>query len=137
MTQELAEAVQLATMVDLSKLVSEEVDGYRHCEYQAAVAAIAASHPDQFIIVVSPTGSGKTWMQGLIAKYHCEQGKQVTVVEPNELLRVQTAEKLGFVHFGISVTTIDALYQEGPWGEVLILNEYDTIINDAPYCLHS
>ena len=45
------------------------------------------------------TGSGKTWMQGLIAKYHCEQGKRATVVEPNELLRVQTAEKLGFVHF--------------------------------------
>ena len=46
-------------------------------------------------------------MQGLIARYHCEQGKRVTVVEPNELLRVQTAEKLGFVHFSISVTTID------------------------------
>ena len=67
-----------------------------------------------------------------------EAGKQVTVVEPNELLRVQTAEKVGFVHFGISVTTIDALYQEGrPWGEVLILNNYDTIIYDVPYCLYS
>ena len=94
-------------MVDLSILVSEEVDGYHHCGYQSAVAAIATSHKNSFIIVVSPTGSGKTWMQGLIAKYHCEQGKRVTVVEPNELLRVQTAEKLGFVHFAISVTTID------------------------------
>ena len=62
---------------------------------------------------------------------------RVTVVEPNELLRVQTAEKLGFVHFNISVTTIDLLYQEGPWGDVIILNEFDTILNDAPYSIHS
>ena len=75
-------------------------------------------------------------MQGLIAKYHCTQKKSVTVVEPNEVLRVQTAEKLGLVHFNISVTTIDKLYAEGPWGDVLILNEYDTIVNEVPYSLN-
>ena len=116
--------------------MSEEVEDYHHCEYQAAVAAATLSNNDPLIVVVSPTGSGKTWMQGLIAKYHCNQRQRVTVVEPNEVLRVQTAEKLGLVHFNISVTTIDKLYAEGPWGEVLILNEYDTIVNEVPYSLH-
>ena len=59
------------------------------------------------------------------------------MIEPNEVLRVQTAEKLGLVNFNITVTTIDKLYSEGPWGDVIILNEYDTIINEVPFHLHA
>ena len=59
--------------------------------------------------------------------------KKVTVVEPNELLRMQTAEKLAVVDYAITITSIDLLYQEGPWNEVIILNEYDLIVNDSPY----
>jgi Type III restriction enzyme, res subunit len=136
MTESLEDVVPLNSMINLSKRVSEDVEGYHHCEYQAAVAAIALSHSNPFVVVVSPTGSGKTWIQGLIAKYYCNHSKRVTVVEPNEILRIQTAEKLGFVDFGITVVTIENLYSEGPWGDVLILNEYDTIVNETPYCLH-
>ena len=46
----------------------------------------------------------------MIAKYFCRLGKKVTVVEPNELLRVQTAEKLAVVDYGIAVTSIDMFY---------------------------
>ena len=46
----------------------------------------------------------------------------MTVVEPNEHLRVQTAEKLAVVDFGIAVTSIDVLYREGPWRQVIIMN---------------
>ncbi len=60
--------------------------------------------------MTSPNGSGKTWIQGLIAKYMCQKNQGVTVVEPNEDLRCQTAEKLGLVDFGISVATIDHIY---------------------------
>ena len=35
------------------------------------------------------------------------------------------------------MTTIDRLYSEGPWGDVTILNEYDSIVSDVPYCLHA
>ena len=88
MTKGLGEVVPLKAVNDMSKEMSEEVEGYHHCEYQAAVAAISLSHHDPLIVVVSPTGSGKTWMQGLIAKYHCSQRKSVTVIEPNDVLRV-------------------------------------------------
>ena len=57
----------------------------------------------------------------------------MTVVEPNEYLRVQTAEKLAVVDFGIAVTSIDVLYREGPWRQVIIMNEYDMITSDRPY----
>ena len=137
MTKGLKEVVPLKVIIDLSEQMSKEVGDYHHCEYQAAVAAAALSNQDDLIVVVSPTGSGKTWMQGLIAKYHCNQRMRVTVIEPNEVLRVQTAEKLGLVDFSISVTTIDKLYAEGPWGDVIILNEYDIIVNEVPYCIHS
>ena len=137
MTKDLEEVVPLNEIIELSKHMSEEVEGYHHCEYQAAVAAISLSCHDPLIVIVSPTGSGKTWMQGLIALYHCSQRRSVTVIEPNEVLRVQTAEKLGLVHPGIQVTTIDRLYAEGPWGDVTILNEYDTIVNEVPYYLHA
>jgi len=81
-------------MYRLSLEVCDEVMDYRHNELQSAIAGIVASQDKQFTIVVSPTGSGKTWIQGLIAKYFCSLGKRVTVVEPNEHLMVQTAEKL-------------------------------------------
>jgi superfamily II DNA or RNA helicase len=68
------------------------------------------ANDDPFRVVISPTGSGKTWIQGLIAKHYCDQGKKVTVIEPNETLRFQTAEKLAFVDFGISIVTIDYFY---------------------------
>ena len=70
----------------LSRQVSDEVQEYRHSELKPAIAGIAVSNEMQFTIDVSPTGSGKTWIQGLIAKYYCNQGKRVVVVEPNELL---------------------------------------------------
>jgi superfamily II DNA or RNA helicase len=70
-TQGLKEVIPLKTILDLSKEMSEEVEDYHHCEYQAAIAATTLSNQDNLILVVSPTGSGKTWMQGLIAKYHC------------------------------------------------------------------
>ena len=34
------------------------------------------------------------------------------------------------------MTTIERLYAEGPWGDIVILNEYDTIVSGVPYCLH-
>jgi hypothetical protein len=127
------EKVPLEDLLQLSRGVSDEVQEYRHCDYQAAIAAIALSQKKPFVVVVSPTASGKTWIQGLIAKYLCEQGLSVTVVEPNEHLRVQTTEKLAVVDYGIAVTSIDMLYREGPWGQVMILNEYDMIASDKPY----
>ena len=132
-TSGLDNKVSLKDLFLLSREMSDEVLDYRHSEHQAALAAIALSQSKQFVIVVSPTGSGKTWVQGMIAKYLCRQGKKVTVVEPNVLLRMQTAEKLAVVDYAITITSIDLLYQEGPWNEVIILNEYDLIVNDSPY----
>jgi hypothetical protein len=59
--------------------------------------------------------------------------KRVVVVEPNELLCAQTAEKLAVVDYGITVTSISKLYVEGPWHDVIILNEYDLIVNQSSY----
>jgi superfamily II DNA or RNA helicase len=77
----------LEDLIKISKEISEEVEQYRHCEYQAAIAASVLSNDSKFRIVVAPTGSGKTWMQGLIAKYYCMNGESVTIIEPNETLR--------------------------------------------------
>jgi superfamily II DNA or RNA helicase len=33
-----------------------------------------------------PTGSGKTWVQALIAKYFMLKEKPVTIIEPNDNL---------------------------------------------------
>ena len=125
--------VPLDEMRRLSKQVSDEVEDYRHSELQAAIAGIIVSNDKEFTIAVSPTGSGKTWIQGLVAKYFCNQGKRVVVVEPNDLLSAQTVQKLSAVDFGISITSIDRLYVEGPLNEVVILNEYDLIISQSPF----
>lgn len=42
-------------------------------------------------------------------------------------------QKLAIVDFGISVTSIERLYSEGPWHNVIIINEYDIILEQHPY----
>ena len=54
-------------------------------------------------------------------------------MEPNEQLRLQSAEKLAAVDYGINVTSIDDFYLEGSKHDVILLNEYDLIINQHPY----
>lgn len=49
-------------MFDISKEMSKEVQQYKHSEFQSAIASVVASQDQPFIVVVSPTGSGKTWM---------------------------------------------------------------------------
>jgi superfamily II DNA or RNA helicase len=61
-TRGLNDVVPLDEMMNISKEMSIEVDDYRHSNFQAAIAGIAASQKSPFSIVVSPTGSGKTWI---------------------------------------------------------------------------
>jgi hypothetical protein len=59
------------------------------------------------------------------------------VVEPNDLLCQQTAEKLNVVDYAITVTTIKRLFEEGPWHEIIIINEFDVIFSQSPYVVQA
>ena len=65
------EPIALDTMHTISVEVSDVVDTYRHCEYQSMIAASIVSQKSNFIVATVPTGSGKTWIQALVAKYFC------------------------------------------------------------------
>jgi ERCC4-related helicase len=71
-------------MIKISKSLSESDEGYRHSEYQSMIAACSLSSDKAFKIISVPTGSGKTWIQGLISKYYCLKDQPVTIIEPNE-----------------------------------------------------
>jgi reverse gyrase len=53
------------------------------------------------MIVTMPTGSGKTWIQGIIAKHFCSIGKKVAIIEPSDELKIQTEEKVGAIDYAI------------------------------------
>jgi len=55
-----------------------------------------------------------------VAKYYCRLGKKVVLVEPSDMLAL--------VNFDIIITSIRRLFEEGPWHEVVILDEYDAIL---------
>ena len=44
---------------------------------------------------------------------------------------------MALIDFQISVTTMRELLEGGNWGRVLILNEYDQIINEQSYLVHN
>ena len=54
--------VDIEIIANISKSISQVIKGYKHCEYQSAIVAAIASYNDEFIIAISPTGSGKTWI---------------------------------------------------------------------------
>ena len=114
-------------MLNISIDLSEEIDLYKHCEYQAMIAACILSQKAKFIIATVPTGSGKTWIQGLIAKYYCTKGEIVSIVEPNDTLKKQTMGKLCIVDNKIKVFTIEQFYKESYRKGVIILDEYDSL----------
>ena len=49
------------------------------------------------------------------------------------MLRTQTSEKLGFVDFRITVLSIDQYYEQGSQDDIIILNEYDQLIDQNLY----
>jgi len=57
-------------LVKISKEVELKCETYQHSLYQCAVAGIILSSPGMFKLIDMPTGSGKTWVQALIAKYY-------------------------------------------------------------------
>jgi len=61
-TTGLEHPVKLEDMYHISKTISDDDGDYRHSEVQAAIAGIIVSNDKDFIITVSPTGSGKTWI---------------------------------------------------------------------------
>ena len=71
------------------------------------MAAIAASTNNLVMIVEMPTGSGKTWIQGLLAVFYANLGMKVTIIEPTEDLRIQATELLGVLDYNISVCSIE------------------------------
>lgn len=62
LTETLPAPVTLDSMIALSKEVSSEVEDYRHNDLQSCIAGVVISHKQDFTVVVSPTGSGKTWI---------------------------------------------------------------------------
>jgi superfamily II DNA or RNA helicase len=78
----------LENFTKLSQSISSEIESYKHCAYQSAVAGIIVNTNKKFMIVTMPTGSGKTWIQGVIAKYYCSLGKSVAIIEPSDELRI-------------------------------------------------
>ena len=44
------------------------------------------------------------------------------------MLAQQAANKLALVDFDITITSMRRLFEEGPWHEVVILDEYDAIL---------
>jgi hypothetical protein len=51
-------------------------------------------------------------------------------VEPSEALKEQTAERLGEVDYGVSFITMADFYKYGCTDSVIILDEYDSMVQD-------
>ena len=63
-------------------MVNKSRSYYSHSPYQCAVVAVAASTSNLVRIVEMQTGSGKTWVQGLLAVFYANLGMKVTIIEP-------------------------------------------------------
>jgi hypothetical protein len=80
-----------------------------------------------------PTGSGKTWIYAILAKYFSSLGKTVTVIVPNENLRNQTADLIGVSDNNLTVCTIKWFYEHPNKDEIVIIDEYDFIFQNLPF----
>ena len=63
-----------------------------------------------------------------MAKYFIDEGKTVTILEPNEELKNQTAAKVCSLDFGITVDTIDNFYERPTSDYIYILDEFDHMV---------
>ena len=72
-------------------------------------------------------------MQCLLAKYYCSLGKKVTIIEPNERLKLQTMELIGLVDEGITIVTPQWFYEFPSKDEVVMVNEFDELFMKSPF----
>ena len=80
-----------------------------------------------------PTGSGKTWVYSLIAKHYSEEGKGTTIIVPNETLREQTIGLIGTTDDRLIVLTIAQYYENPTKDGVVIVDEYDEVVESNPF----
>ena len=80
-----------------------------------------------------PTGSGKTWVYDIIAKYFSKQGKSTAVIVTNEILRAQTIGAIGTSDPNISVYTIKQFYEHPTKDDALVIDEYDEILENSAF----
>ena len=57
----------------------------------------------------------------------------MSIIEPNEALKRQTADKLGLVDYSISIYTMEEFYQYGCEPGIIILDEFDELMASNPY----
>ena len=80
---------------DKMSLLSREMEAipgvlYKHDPYQVTIAAILVTLDRHFSICTLPTGSGKTFIIGLLYQYYKKHlKKSVIAVVPNEKLKEQ------------------------------------------------
>ena len=79
--------VQFENVLECSLSLQLVCPLYVHSPYQSFVAATVISSHSQTRVVEMPTGSGKTWVYAIIAKYYSKQGKSTAVIVPSEILR--------------------------------------------------
>ena len=75
------------TVLSCSELVSESCSRYLHSPFQCYAAAMAISSHSQTRVIEMPTGSGKTWVYSILAKYYSLLGKSTTIIVPTDALR--------------------------------------------------
>ncbi|KEJ82398.1 hypothetical protein OXYTRIMIC_115 [Oxytricha trifallax] len=97
------------------------------------IAATLSSSNSRITLVEMPTGSGKTWVQALLASYYATQNKQVTIVEPNIMLKSMVQDRLGVVIDNLRVMDIESYYKHQIKDDVLIIDEYDSVIEKKPF----
>ena len=78
-------------------------------------------------MITLPTGSGKTWLIGLIAYYFATVKKEplITVIEPNTEMVHQVEESFAELSPNIEVLTLKDFYEQHLLGGIILIDEFD------------
>ena len=106
----------------------EQIDKFLINYFQSFAAAKIAAADRKITVASIPSGSGKTYIAALLAKYYQKEGKKVAIVTTEEFLVSQMKQMLGLFSYNVDILTMEQALLNYEQYDVMILDEADSCV---------
>ena len=106
----------------------EQIDKFLTNHFQSFAAAKIVAAERKITVASIPSGSGKTYVAALLAKYYQKKGQKVAIVTTEEFLVSQMERMLGQFRFDVDILTMEQALLRYEQYEVMILDEADSCV---------
>ena len=121
---------EFKAMQGVAEELYEQIDKFLINHFQCFAAAKIVAADRKTTVASIPSGSGKTYVAALLAKFYQKKGQKVAIVTTEEFLVTQMKRMLGQYRFDVDILTMEKALCHYEQYDVMILDEADSCVID-------